>query len=47
MNIEGKKKIWQDYQKEIADDDFFYARSCVRQSFFSRIRNNIFKDIEG
>ncbi|MFA4864214.1 MAG: heterodisulfide reductase subunit B, partial [Bacteroidales bacterium] len=34
MNIEGKKIIWKEYQKEIADDDFFYVRSCVRQSFF-------------
>ena len=34
MNIEGKKKIWSDYQKEIADDHFFYVRSCIRQSFF-------------
>ena len=34
MNIEGKKLIWNEYQKEIADNDFFYVRSCVRQSFF-------------
>jgi len=34
MNIEGKRVIWKDYQKEIADDRYFYARSCVRQSFF-------------
>ena len=34
MNIEGKKAIWKDYQKEIADDKFFYVRSCVRQNFF-------------
>jgi heterodisulfide reductase subunit B len=34
MNIEGKKIIWKEYQKEIAADDFFYVRSCVRQSFF-------------
>lgn len=34
MNIEGKKVIWKDYQKEIADDNYFYVRSCVRQSFF-------------
>lgn len=34
MNIEGKKLIWKDYQKEIADDKYFYARSCIRQNFF-------------
>ena len=34
MKTERKKKIWSEYQKEIADDDYFYARSCVRQSFF-------------
>jgi heterodisulfide reductase subunit B len=34
MNIEGKKLIWKEYQKEIAEDDYFYVRSCVRQSFF-------------
>lgn len=34
MKIEGKQHIWLDYQKEIADDHFFYVRSCVRQNFF-------------
>lgn len=34
MNIEGKKRIWESYQKEIADDEWFYVRSCVRQNFF-------------
>jgi len=34
MKAEGKKRIWLDYQKEIADDRFFYVRSCVRQNFF-------------
>jgi heterodisulfide reductase subunit B len=34
MKIEGKRNLWKDYQKEIADDDYFYVRSCVRQSFF-------------
>ncbi len=28
------KVYWKDYQKEIADDDFFYVRSCIRQNFF-------------
>ena len=30
----GKQQIWKDYQKEIADDHYFYARSCIRQTFF-------------
>jgi heterodisulfide reductase subunit B len=34
MRIEGKRALWKDYQKEIADDNYFYVRSCVRQSFF-------------
>ena len=34
MKIEGKRSIWKEYQKEIADDRYFYVRSCVRQNFF-------------
>jgi len=34
MKNEGKKRIWTEYQKEIADDHFFYVRSCIRKSFF-------------
>ena len=34
MNLEGKQQIWNDYQKEIADDRYYYARSCIRQTFF-------------
>ena len=34
MKIEGKQMIWKEYQKEIASDNFFYVRSCVRQNFF-------------
>ena len=33
MILEGKKAIWNDYQKEIADDKYYYVRSCVRQNF--------------
>lgn len=33
MNNEGKKRIWADFQKEIPDDHYFYARSCIRQNF--------------
>lgn len=34
MLIEGKRYIWKDYQKEIADDGYYYARSCIRQNFW-------------
>lgn len=34
MIVEGKQKIWADYQKDIPDDHYFYVRSCIRQSFF-------------
>lgn len=34
MLKEGKKALWNEYQKEIADDRYFYVRSCVRQNFF-------------
>ena len=25
---------WSEYQKDIADNDYYYARSCIRQNFF-------------
>ena len=28
------KRFWNEYQKEIADDHYFYERSCIRQTFF-------------
>jgi heterodisulfide reductase subunit B len=34
MKIEGKKRLWREYQKEIAEDHYFFARSCVRQQIF-------------
>ncbi len=34
MKLEAKQQIWKDYQKEIADDRYYYARSCIRQTFF-------------
>ncbi|MEI6853779.1 MAG: heterodisulfide reductase subunit B, partial [Bacteroidota bacterium] len=53
MKIEGKKALWKDYQKEIADDKYFYVRSCIRQSFFpgsetaflNIMRNDLGKDL--
>ncbi len=29
-----KRSSWTEYQKEIADNDYYYARSCIRQNFF-------------
>lgn len=34
MKQDGKIALWKDYQKEIADDRYFYVRSCIRQNFF-------------
>ncbi len=33
--METKKRFWNEYQKEIADDHYFYERSCIRQTFFA------------
>jgi len=32
--MEIKKRYWNQYQKEIAQDNYFYERSCIRQTFF-------------
>jgi heterodisulfide reductase subunit B len=53
MKIEGKRNLWKDYQKEIAEDNYFYVRSCVRQSFFpgaeiafmNIMKNNLSKNV--
>ncbi len=34
MIVNGKQKIWSEYQKDIPDDHYFYVRSCIRQNFF-------------
>jgi len=34
MIKDGKKQVWRDYQKEIATDNYYFARSCIRQNFF-------------
>ncbi len=38
-----EKVLWKDYQKEIADDDYYYERSCIRQSFFPGSENTFLK----
>ncbi len=48
-----KRNSWKDYQKEIADDRYFYLRSCIRQNFFpgseaaflNILRNDLGRDI--
>lgn len=48
-----KRNSWQEYQKEIADDNYYYVRSCIRQNFFpgsekaflNILRNDIGKNI--
>lgn len=47
------ERFWNEYQKEIADDHYFYERSCIRQTFFpgseaaflNILRNDLGKDI--
>jgi len=29
----GKNAVWANYQKDIADDHYYYCRSCIRQTF--------------
>ena len=29
-----KRASWTEYQKQIADDRYYYGRSCIRQNFF-------------
>ena len=49
-----RRSSWQDYQKEIADDKYYYARSCIRQNFFPGsekafldiIRNDLGRDVK-
>ncbi|MDO9511813.1 MAG: heterodisulfide reductase-related iron-sulfur binding cluster [Bacteroidales bacterium] len=43
MKQEGKKHIWSNYQKEIAEDRYFYVRSCIRQTFFPGSENTFLK----
>ena len=48
--ISRKNEIWAAYQKEIADDHYYFARSCIRQNIFPAAENlylNILKDVLG
>jgi heterodisulfide reductase subunit B len=48
--IPRKSEIWSEYQKEIADDRYYFARSCIRQNIFPAAENlyiNILKNVLG
>jgi len=53
MEQEKKYPSWQNYQKNIADDHYYYAHSCIRQTFFpgseaallNILRNELDKDV--
>ncbi len=32
--VKAKNEIWEAYQKDIADNDYYFARSCIRQNIF-------------
>ncbi len=38
-----KQKIWNNYQKEIADNHYYFARSCIRQNFFPASEDTFLK----
>lgn len=45
-----KNEIWAAYQKEIADDKYYFARSCIRQNIFPAAENlfiNILREVTG
>ena len=46
MKIEGKQNIWNNYQKEIPDDNYYYARSCIRQNFFPASEDTFLKIVK-
>jgi len=43
MELTGKQKIWEKYQKEIPSDSYYYARSCIRQNFWPGSENTFIK----
>jgi heterodisulfide reductase subunit B len=53
MEINTKPLTWHSYQKNVPDDHFYYAHSCIRQTFFpgsetaflSILRNELGKDV--
>lgn len=49
----ANSRSWSDYQKDIADDKYYYVRSCIRQNFFPGsekvfldiLRNDLGRDV--
>lgn len=45
-----RNEIWTAYQKDIADDKYYFARSCIRQNIFPAAENlylSILRDVVG
>lgn len=45
-----KKQYWTEYESKVADDHYYYERSCIRQSFFTgseEVFINIVRDLLG
>ena len=42
----AKNPLWENYQKEIADNNYYFARSCIRQNFFPAAEDVFLKIIE-
>lgn len=34
-----KRASWKEYQKQIAEDNYYYGRSCIRQNFSRAAKN--------
>jgi heterodisulfide reductase subunit B len=34
LETKNRSRLWKSYQKEIADNHYYFARSCIRQNFF-------------
>ena len=53
MQSTNRDSAWESYQKHIAEDKYYFARSCIRQNFFPAaeglfldiMRNNLENDI--
>ena len=46
MEKNGNILKWTEYQKDIADDHYYFARSCIRQNFFPGSEETFFKIIK-
>ncbi len=38
-----KPEIWNDYEKHVPDNHFFYVRSCIRQTFFPGAESTVLR----